>query len=160
MSTLHPDVEIPSHNNPKKTPETVLFYCKTKAVVDVIDQMARKYSVKAASKRWLIHVFYNVINLVLINSLILFQDICKSGISRRKFIQRVVEELTETTPGENTGKNAVTQRNLIKTDKPSEKNRKTCATIMCRNRITDLCNSCRAMVCGKCAIKICPNCVD
>ena len=31
-------------------------------------------------------------------------------------IQRVVEKLTGTTPGKNTGKNAVTQRNLIKTD--------------------------------------------
>ena len=37
MSTLHPDVEISSHNNPKKKPETVLFYNKTKAVVNVID---------------------------------------------------------------------------------------------------------------------------
>ena len=30
--------------------------------------------------------------------------------------QRVVETLTGTTPRKNTGKNAVTQRNLIKTD--------------------------------------------
>ena len=83
--------------------------------------MARKYSVKAVSRRWPVHVFYNIIDLALTNSWILFQDICKSGINRWKFIQRVVEKLTETTPGENTGKNAVTQRNLIKTDKPSEK---------------------------------------
>ena len=32
-------------------------------------------------------------------------------------IQWVVEELIGTTPGENTRKNSVTQRNLIKTDK-------------------------------------------
>ena len=30
MSTLHPDVEISSHNNPKKKPDTVLFYNRTK----------------------------------------------------------------------------------------------------------------------------------
>ena len=30
MSTLHPDVEIFSHNNPKKKPDTVLFYNKIK----------------------------------------------------------------------------------------------------------------------------------
>ena len=30
MSTLHPDVEISSHNNPKKKPDTVLFYNKIK----------------------------------------------------------------------------------------------------------------------------------
>ena len=121
MSTLHPDVEIPSHNNPKKKPKTVLFYSKTKAGVDVINQMARKYPVKVVSKRWPIYIFYNVIDLALINSWILFQDICKSGISCRKFTKGVVEELTGTTPGKNTGKNAVTQRNLIETDKPCEK---------------------------------------
>ena len=109
--------------------------------------MPKKYSVKAASRRWPIHVFYNVIDLALINTWIFFQDICKSGISRRKFIQRVVEVLTGTTPEENTGKNAVAQRNLIKTPEPSEKKRKTCATIKCLNRTTDLCNSCRDMVC-------------
>ena len=38
MSTLHLDVEIPLHNNLEKKPETVLFYNKTKAGVDVIDQ--------------------------------------------------------------------------------------------------------------------------
>ena len=61
MSTLHPDVEIPSHNNPNKKPATVLFYNKTKDGVDVIDQMARKYSVKAASRMWPIYIFYNAI---------------------------------------------------------------------------------------------------
>ena len=86
--------------------------------------MTRKYSVKAGSKRWPIHVFYNVIDPALINSWILFQDIRKSGISHQKFIQRVVQELTGTTPGKNTGKNAVTQRNLIETDEPSEKGEK------------------------------------
>ena len=68
-------------------------------------------------------------------------------------IQQVVEEFTGTTPGENTGKNAITQRNLIKTDEPSEKKRKTCATMKCHNRTTDLSNSCRGMVCEKCAVK-------
>ena len=58
----------------------------------------------------------------------------------------MIEELTGTIPGENTGKNALTQRNLIKTDKPSEKKRKTCATIKCGNSTTDMCNSCRGMV--------------
>ena len=68
MGILHPDVEIPSDNNSKKKTETVLFYQKTKVGVDVIDQMTRKYSVKAASRRWLIHMFYNVIDLAQINS--------------------------------------------------------------------------------------------
>ena len=158
MSTLHFDVEIPSDNNSKKKPETVLFYNKTKAGLDVIDQMTRKYFVKAASRRWPIHVFYNVIDLALINSWILFRDICKSSVSRRKFAQRVVDELAGTTP--NAGKNAVALRNPLETNEPPEKKRKTYAILKCRNRTMNSCNTCRSTVCGKCAIKICPNCVD
>ena len=41
MSTIHFDVEISSDNNLKKKSETVLFHNKTKAGVDVIDQMTR-----------------------------------------------------------------------------------------------------------------------
>ena len=148
MSTLHFDVEIPSDNNPQKKPETVLFYNKMKAGVDVIDQMTRKYFVKAASRKWSIHVFYNVINLALINSWILFRDICKSSVSRQKFAQLVVEELTGKTLGDNAGKNAVAVRNPLKTNEPPEKKRKTCVTLKCRNRTMDSCNTCRSTVCG------------
>ena len=58
MRTLHPDVKITLDNNLKKT-EPVLFNYKTKAGVDVIDQMARKSSLSAASRRWPIQLFYN-----------------------------------------------------------------------------------------------------
>ena len=159
MNTLHPDVEIPSDHNPKKN-QRLLFYNTTKAGVDVIDQMTRKYSLKAASRRWPIYVIYNVIDLALINSWILFRDICKSGVSHRKFAQRVVEELTGTTPGDTAGKNSVAQRNSLETKEPPEKNRKTCANSKCRDTTMDLCKTCRSTICGKCAIKICPNGVD
>ena len=132
----------------RKKPGTILFYNKTKAGVDVIDQMTRKYSVKAASRRWPIHVFYNVIDLALINSWILFKDICKSNISRRKFIQRVVEELTGSTPDYDTGSrlNATKRRNATETDKSPEKKRKTCAISKCRNRTMDSCKLPRNIV--------------
>ena len=68
MSTLYRDVEIPSHDSPKKKSETVLLYNKTKAGADFVDHMARKFSVRAESRRWPINVFYNVIDPVLINS--------------------------------------------------------------------------------------------
>ena len=59
MRTLHPDVKITLDNNLKKKTEPVLFNYKTKAGVDVIDQMARKSSLSAASRRWPIYLFYN-----------------------------------------------------------------------------------------------------
>ena len=83
LSTFHQDVAVSSENNTKKKPETVLFYSKTKAGVDAVDEMTKKYSVKAASRRWPVHVFYNVIDLAIINSTVLYKEKCKSKISRR-----------------------------------------------------------------------------
>ena len=86
LSLLHPNVTIPSENNPKHKPKTVLFYNKNKVGIDVFDQMSRCYSVKAGSRRWSIHVFYNVIDMALINSWIIYKHVCNSSICRRMFI--------------------------------------------------------------------------
>ena len=69
-------------------------------------------------------MFFNVIDLALISSWILFRDIRKSGVSSRKFAQRVVEELTGTTPGDSAGKSAVALRNPLETNEPPEKSEK------------------------------------
>ena len=79
---------------PKKNPKQYFFYNETKVGVDVLDQMSRCYSVKAGSRHWPIHVFYNVIDMALINSWIIYKHVCNSNISRRMFIQRVSKELT------------------------------------------------------------------
>jgi len=39
-------------------PETIDFYNLTKYGVNVINQMARKYSVKASSRRWPVQAFF------------------------------------------------------------------------------------------------------
>ena len=79
---------------PPKKPKAILFYNETKVGVDVLDQMSRCYSVKAGSRNWPIHMFYNVIDMALINNWIIYNHVCNSSISRRMFIQRVSEELT------------------------------------------------------------------
>ena len=101
---------------------------------------------------------FTIIDLALINSRIFFRDICKSDVSHRKFAQVVVEE--GATSEDDNGKNAVAQRNPLKTNEPPEKKRKTSATSECRNRTMDSRNICRSTVCGECSTKICPNCVD
>ena len=68
LSSLHPSAVIFSEKTLKKKPETVLFYNETKVGVDVFDQISRCYSVKSGSRRWPIHVFYNVIDMAFINS--------------------------------------------------------------------------------------------
>ena len=66
--------------------------------MDLYDQMTTLYSVKAASRRWPLHVFYNVVDMALINSWILYKQVCQSSISRREFMQSVAEKLIESAP--------------------------------------------------------------
>ena len=66
LSTLHTFVIVNSTS--KKKLETVTFYNKTKCGVDIADQMAWQYMVKAGTWRWLVPVFYNILDLARINA--------------------------------------------------------------------------------------------
>jgi hypothetical protein len=55
--------------------------------------MTRQYSVCAASRRWPVCIFYNFINLSIINSWILYNNLNNTQISRRTFIKNLIEEI-------------------------------------------------------------------
>ena len=79
----------------KHKPETIEFYNKTKCGVDVADQMARQYSVKAGTRRWPVAVFYNILDLACINAFVLYKKKTGDSISRRDFIFKLACELRE-----------------------------------------------------------------
>ena len=140
LSSLHPDILVSSDENPKKKPDSVLYYNKTKVGVDLYDQMTRLYSVKTGTKRWPVHVFYNVVDMTIINSWILYKQVCQSSISRIEFIQRVAEELTGSAPTASRKRRAEEVCSPNDTNASSiVKRRLICLTLKCRNRITDMC---------------------
>ena len=49
---------------------------------------------KAASRRCPVHIFYNIIDMALINRWVIYTAVCKSNFSHREYIQKVCEELT------------------------------------------------------------------
>lgn len=73
LSSLHRHVPIQASG--KKKPETVVLYNKTKVGVDILDQMARKYSVKPSCRRWPFHVFCNLLDLAAINAWVLYKTV-------------------------------------------------------------------------------------
>ncbi|KAF2887332.1 hypothetical protein ILUMI_18841 [Ignelater luminosus] len=81
--------------NKNKKPETVPYYSDTKYGVDVPDQMARKYTVNASSRRWPVHIFYNILDLAAINAYILYKEITGKKIKRRNFLLQLAEQLAE-----------------------------------------------------------------
>jgi len=92
-SSLHQSVEI-GHDT-KKKPGTVKCYNDTKYGVDVVDQMARKYSVKSSSRRWPLHTFSNVLDLAGINAWVLYKKVTNTKITLRNFLLQLSKELTD-----------------------------------------------------------------
>ena len=71
LNSLHLSVEL--GESEKKKLERMKFYNKSKYGVDVADQMARQYSVKAGTLRWPVAVFYNILDLAGTNAFVLYK---------------------------------------------------------------------------------------
>ncbi|CAK9834249.1 hypothetical protein ANTRET_LOCUS10801 [Anthophora retusa] len=157
LSTKHRNIQI--EDNCKRVPETVTFYNKTKFGVDVADQIARKYSVKAGCFRWPLQVFYNILDLAAINAWMLYKECTESKISRKEFIFCLGEELA----GEN--KKNICQSSDVSVLSPSTSGvRKSCHVSYCnKNRSNNCCMYCKKIVCGKCIneiLYICKKCAQ
>jgi hypothetical protein len=83
FSSLHPTVTIGS--NQMKTPETVSYYDEAKYGVGVVVKKASQYSVKASSRKWLVHTFYSILDMAAINAAVIYRSIKKSKLPRRNF---------------------------------------------------------------------------
>ncbi|GFW70978.1 DDE_Tnp_1_7 domain-containing protein [Trichonephila clavipes] len=79
------------NDDPIKLPETILFYNSTKFGADIADQMARKYFVKAGSRRWPVHAFYNIHDLAGINLLEKnLKEVAGKKLARREYLQQLI----------------------------------------------------------------------
>jgi hypothetical protein len=142
----------------KKLPETILYYNKTKFGVDVTDQMAHKYTVKSASRRWPLQVFFNILDLAGINSWILYKETTGEKISRKDFLFKLAEELASEFQSSRTKSDDsnLSVKNETLTD------RKRCHIGYCNNnKASNVCHNCKKSVCGKCTARklyYCKNC--
>ncbi|KAK7891607.1 hypothetical protein WMY93_023570 [Mugilogobius chulae] len=157
LSSLHQTVAVESDR--KKKPETVCFYNKSKCGVDTLDQMARKYTVKGATRRWPLAVFYNILDLAAINAWVLFQQCTGTNIARRAFILELAKELRRDVLQAKASSNAPELQ--LHPQVPG--NRRQCQINRhCKkNRTTTICCGCQKPVCGKCVAKTesrCPAC--
>ena len=87
LSTLHPILEI--DDNEKKMPEVVHFYNSTKYDMDMLDQMARKYSTKSTCHRWLVQGFFRNLDLAVMNTWIIYKETTSINIKHCDFIQKM-----------------------------------------------------------------------
>lgn len=187
LSSLHKSVKIT--NSAKKKPETINFYNQTKYGVDVADQMAKKYSTKAPSRRWPVQIFYNILDLAGINAWIIYKNITGKSISRLNFLMGLAESLrsqyhsvknldaSQKTNGpskeidtrshnENatintTQKRKIGSSNILKCCcSKIQPTRQHCQTKKCHNKSSSKCYDCKKIICGKCTTYEQRWCVD
>lgn len=133
------------------------FYNATKFGVDVIDQMAKKYSVKAPSRRWPVQVFYNILDLAAINSWILYKKLSQKKISRKKYILDLARELVGQDTHSLITPSTLQPDNSISPEPLEERSgkRKRCYVQKCKNKTNKSCVSCLLLkkpLCGSCNV--------
>lgn len=94
VSTLHDDDAIDAETGPQKKPELISFYNKTKSGVDTADQMCGNFNVCRNNKRWPMVIFYLMMNVAGINSLITYLGNDLPPMRRRNFLKQLSHELT------------------------------------------------------------------
>ncbi|XP_033971282.1 piggyBac transposable element-derived protein 4-like [Trematomus bernacchii] len=150
LSTQHQHVAISTER--KKKPETIEYYNHSKVGVDVLDQMARQYSVKGGTRRWPVAVFYNVLDLAAINAWVLYRScMSQENIPRRDFMLHLAHKLH----AEWMASKAPPLADLPFSG-AEERRRMTCmvkAHCM-QNKTFCKCVKCGDAVCGKCTAKV------
>lgn len=84
LSSAHSSKQISASE--KQKPEIVLNYNGDKGAVDTADEMLKAYSTKAATKRWPLAVFFNLIDIVCLDAFIICHDADIEKKSRREFL--------------------------------------------------------------------------
>ena len=96
LSTMHHDISI-DEEDPKKLPEIIKFYNKTKIGVDLVDQMVGTYTCRRQTRRWPLKLFFNLLDIAALNAYTVFKQVYpdQQGTerSRRRFITDLAESL-------------------------------------------------------------------
>ncbi|GFY51367.1 hypothetical protein TNIN_130021 [Trichonephila inaurata madagascariensis] len=114
--------------------------------------MARKYSVKSGSRRWPVHVFYNILDLAENNSWILYKEVTDKKPSMREYLQQLIEVLRSAYIHKKKKKYKSDTQTKADTTEESAQMRKRvhCKDFQSRNKTVDTCSDCKITISGKC----------
>ena len=95
LSTMHNDAKTSDKADQK--PEMILFYKKTKAGVDTMDQMCARYTTQRRTCRWPLACFYNILGISFLAAYIVYYEnnkmITKKTNQRRIFLRQFAGKL-------------------------------------------------------------------
>ena len=145
LSSRHDSADVDTSNENKK-PGMILFYSTNKVGVACFDQMARLYTTRSASRRWLVAVWGNILDIAAINSYVLYKKVASNHITHQQFILMLVENLLAKPEPCLSNSN----RQLRGYDEGVQKQRK-CYDVCCDIKTVSTCILCQKSSCGKCS---------
>lgn len=99
LSTMHSDTAV--SDDDKKKPDIITYYNKCKIGVDVMDQMARRYTTQRRTLRWPLAFFFNMLDISSLAAYLIFYEnnsnVPKKTNQRRLFLRELSEELAKPT---------------------------------------------------------------
>ena len=140
LSTMHSTPHVDPTTAAKK-PSVISFYNENKVGVDCINQMARLYTTRSASRRWPLAVWGNILNIAAINACAIYTKSTGIQLSRRKFMLELIEHLRHQQQ-ENSSPITLTF---------GLRKRKKCYNTGCNNATTFTCSQCQNLTAGKCS---------
>nr|CAI5823661.1 unnamed protein product [Callosobruchus analis] len=96
ISSMHHDHSIDIETAEKAKPEIITCYNKTKIGVDLLDQKCQKYNVARNTRRWPMVIFYDLLNISVVNAFCVYK--ANNGfprIKRKNFIESLAWELVK-----------------------------------------------------------------
>lgn len=93
VSSMHESKAIDESTGEQKKPELITYYNVHKSGVDTADQMCATYSVQRNTQRWPMIIFYAMLNLGGINSLVIHLGNHLESMPRRVFLKKLSHEL-------------------------------------------------------------------
>ena len=76
-----------------KKPEAVLNYVRYTKGVDLCNQLSTEYRYEHFSKKWWKPIFYHILQVCIINSLIIYREIQLKKVSHKEFFESLILEL-------------------------------------------------------------------
>lgn len=175
LSTMHPEGDKP---NSVVLPEIIDFYNRTKGGVDTFDQLAHRYTVARKTRRWPLRIFYNLLDIVGINSNVLHkgsQAPEKESIpNRRSFLKNLARDLVTPLMRERLEIRSLPVElrviigkilNIKPVDtnvdqRPSSSGRCTFCERKKDRKSRVMCKKCKKFICLTHQTKVCPECIN
>lgn len=94
LSTMHHHDGIDETTGDQQKPVIITAYNSSKGGVDVVDKLIASYNCSRNTRRWLLILFYQILNIAGINSqVVYFSNHPNTNHSRRIFLRKLSEEV-------------------------------------------------------------------